>query len=160
MNCLPTLSDGPGGIPGDGPGPGSWGYQSCTETLHQFSGRGLRNFSFDLTECGVEPCASLFNGSVTPDTQALTRRYGGYAIGDGAAGVTNLIWSNGKRDPWSGGGFLTPVEGSGNYWFLMDEGAHHLDLRGPHDDDPPQVSQVRAHEQAIIWDWIEAASRA
>eukprot|EP00547_Thalassionema_nitzschioides_P013132 CAMPEP_0194256392 /NCGR_PEP_ID=MMETSP0158-20130606/36557_1 /TAXON_ID=33649 /ORGANISM="Thalassionema nitzschioides, Strain L26-B" /LENGTH=71 /DNA_ID=CAMNT_0038995057 /DNA_START=156 /DNA_END=368 /DNA_ORIENTATION=+ len=38
--CFSTPDEGPGNIPGDGPGRGSWGYQSCTETLHTFSSIG------------------------------------------------------------------------------------------------------------------------
>ena len=34
--CFPTLPEGPGEVPGDGPGDDSaWGWQSCTENLHQ-----------------------------------------------------------------------------------------------------------------------------
>jgi lysosomal Pro-X carboxypeptidase len=39
-DCLPSFEEGPGNIPGDGPGLTSWGYQSCTECLHEFSSRG------------------------------------------------------------------------------------------------------------------------
>uniref|UniRef100_A0A7S2STF0 Prolylcarboxypeptidase n=2 Tax=Rhizochromulina marina TaxID=1034831 RepID=A0A7S2STF0_9STRA len=160
--CLEAM-EGPGGIPGDGPGPGNWGYQSCTETLHEFSTRedGVRNYTFDYVASGVHPCNALFNSTVTPDTAALTRRFGGYKIGDGEAGVTNMIWSNGRLDPWSGGGFLTPVpDATSNHWVLLDKGAHHLDLRGPHPDDPEEVTNARALEEEIIWGWIEAASRS
>jgi hypothetical protein len=41
----------------------------------------------------------------------------------------------------------------------MERGAHHLDLRGPHADDPPEVTAARAQEQSIIRGWILAASR-
>ena len=45
--CIPTLTEGPGEVPGDGPGDDSaWGYQSCTENLHQFSARGpIRSYT-------------------------------------------------------------------------------------------------------------------
>ena len=36
-DCLEAFVEGPGNIPGDGPGSDSWGWQSCTATLHQFS---------------------------------------------------------------------------------------------------------------------------
>jgi lysosomal Pro-X carboxypeptidase len=159
--CMATLDEGPGGIPGDGPAPqcvdDAWCYQSCTETLHAFSSRGLRNYSFDLASSATAPCASSFSGTVQPDPEALTQRFGGYALGDGLAGVTNLIWSNGLLDPWSGGGFLVPppdADESGNHWIMMPNGAHHLDLRAPHDDDPADVTAARKREEAIIWGWI------
>jgi hypothetical protein len=51
LQCVSGI--GQGGIPGGGPGPaawGSWGYQSCTETLHKFSARGLRSFTFSMSQ--------------------------------------------------------------------------------------------------------------
>ena len=44
-NCIATMNEGPAGVPGDGPGPGNWGWQSCTQNLHQFSARGVRSYS-------------------------------------------------------------------------------------------------------------------
>jgi hypothetical protein len=44
---------------------------------------------------------------------------------------------------------------SGNHWIIMPKGAHHLDLRGPHPEDPPDVTAARAQEEAIIKGWIE-----
>ena len=58
-----------------------------------------------------------------------------------------------------GGRFLTPGNPeTGNHW-IYPKGAHHLDLRGPHPDDPPQVTQARAQEEEIIRGWIEASRR-
>ena len=101
--CFATLEEGPGNIPGDGPGLTSWGYQSCTETLHEFSSRGIRKYVFDF-ERSTAPCAELHN--ISPDTNALSARYGGYNLGDGNTEITNIIWSNGKLDPWHGGIYL------------------------------------------------------
>lgn len=152
-------------VPGGGPGPASWGtwsVQSCTETLHQFSsstaGHGFRDFAFNLTAAN-EQCQASFD--CQPDPWWAEVHWGGYAIGDGKAGVTNLIWSNGGLDPWHGGGFLTPHAGGaddGIHWFFMPEGAHHLDLRGPHPSDPANVTATREAEEAIIKGWIEDAS--
>lgn len=100
--CFATLEEGPGNIPGDGPGLTAWGYQSCTETLHKFSSRGIRDYVFDF-ERSTEPCGELYH--VSPDTNVLTSRYGGYNLGDGNTDITNIIWSNGRLDPWHGGGF-------------------------------------------------------
>ena len=98
--CWPTLDEGPGGVPGDGPGPGAWGYQSCTETLHQFSSdSAVRDYEFNLT-AQSDLCFKLYG--VRPDPTKLARLFGGYAI---PGNVTNVVFSNGLRDPWSGGGF-------------------------------------------------------
>lgn len=156
-SCFPTLEEGPGNVPGDGPGLTAWGYQSCTETLHKFSSRGIRDYGFDFDR-STEPCGELYG--VTPDINALTSRYGGYNLGDGNTEISNIIWSNGLLDPWHGGGFKAEYGPSdakerGMYFFLLEKGAHHFDLRGFHPDDPAEVVEVRKQEEEIIWGWIQ-----
>ena len=57
--CVEVPAEGPGGVPGDGPGVGSWGFQSCTETLHQFSSATpVRRYTFNLT-AQTELCRKL-----------------------------------------------------------------------------------------------------
>jgi hypothetical protein len=101
--CLPALPEGPGEVPGDGPGDdGNWGWQSCTENLHHFSMRGpIRSYKFDLQTSAVAPCTRIFNGSAVLQTMELSHRYGGYKLADDdGIGVNHLIWSNGLLDPW------------------------------------------------------------
>lgn len=166
--CIPFLGvGGPGNTPGDGPGRGSWGWQSCTETLHAFSARTIRNYSFDLGR-SARQCSSLFPPlpparALTPDPSLLARRYGGYALADGTAQVTRLIWSQGLLDPWHGWfrGVTTPAPASDVHHIIMEGAAHHLDLRGPHPDDPPAVTAARALELDVILRWLaEEASSA
>ena len=116
-------------------------------------------FNFSHAADAGAPCEALFG--VAPDARALARRFGGYALADGAGvGVSQIIWSNGGLDPWHGGGFLTPGDpASGNHWVFMPNGAHHLDLRAPHPDDPPDVTAARQLEESIIRGWIDAAAR-
>eukprot|EP00729_Bicosta_minor_P019693 gene19693-2216_t len=157
--CIPDFVEGPGGVPGDGPGPDSWGWQSCTENLHQFSGRTFRDYKFDINNDAVNPCSKFWNATNKLNTDALTGLYGGYKLGDGKTNASNIIWSNGLLDPWHGGGFLTPGDPStGNHWISMPHGAHHLDLRGPHPQDPPDITAARAEEEKIIRGWIDDAS--
>jgi lysosomal Pro-X carboxypeptidase len=177
-SCIPTADEGPGGIPGDGPGGiSAWSFQSCTETLHQFSSRinqnayqGIRNFKFDK-ETWVDPlCARLFNNTVKPDVMRLAREFGGYKISDNSEGVTNLIWSNGGMDPWHGGGFYpgdkpgaagmegkTHVQRGSNHYVWIRRGAHHGDLRSASSGDPEELTAARALETDIIAGWIKAA---
>ena len=119
--------EGQGGIPGGGPGPapwGAWGYQSCTETLHQFSsstdGHGLRDFAFNFTDTN-KVCTADY--SAAPNPWWAETHFGGYAIGDGKADASHVIWSNGGLDPWHGGGFLTPHPNNDElHWFFMPQG--------------------------------------
>ena len=166
--CMKELVEGPGGVPGDGPGPDSWGYQSCTENLHQFSSKGIRTYTFDLEEDAVKPCDALFNGTAVLNTSKLTDLYGGYALEDGR--VTNIIFSNGALDPWHGGGLLLPKDkdaaklhtyhGNGIHSIFMKLGAHHLDLRGPHPNDPAEITRARLLEAKIIKGFIDGAVSA
>ena len=41
----------------------------------------------------------------------------------------------------------------------MPKGAHHLDLRGPHPADPPDVSACRAQEERIMLGWLQEFER-
>lgn len=160
--CLPEQGPGgPGNTPGDGPGPGSWGWQSCTETLHGFSARVLRNYTFNYVASAAE-CLALYGKEVQPDMAALARRYGGYALADGSAGATRLIWSHGTLDPWHGWfrNVSAPPAGSDVHHILMEGAAHHLDLRGSRPEDPPSVTRARRLEAEIIHGWIVAASAA
>jgi lysosomal Pro-X carboxypeptidase len=175
QTCMPTLAEGPGSIPGDGPGGVSaWSFQSCTETLHTFSSsttRGhLRDFQFNITTSANDVCQTLFQHS--PDTQFLAREFGGSNIADNQQGITNIIWSNGGMDPWHGGGFypegMLPnattrvwrtaqnVDRSVHYIWIR-RGAHHGDLRGPSTNDPPELTAARTKEESIIGGWIAAA---
>ncbi|KAL1520514.1 hypothetical protein AB1Y20_022092 [Prymnesium parvum] len=146
-----------GGVPGDGPSAGSaWGYQSCTETLHAFSTLpgAWRSFTFDAA-AQAALCEQYFG--VTPRIGWLELWSGGYDIP--RSGVTNIIWSNGRRDPWHGGGFLEPTDAvPGGAVFVMQQTAHHQDLRLPTPLDPPELTAVRKQEEAIIRSWVEAAS--
>jgi len=150
---------GPGNTPGDGPGLGSWGWQSCTETLHRFSARTIRNYTFDY-DSSAALCAKLYGSAVVPDTAALARQFGGYALADGSSGVSNIIWSQGTLDPWHGWWqqMVQPPEGSGIHHFLLQDSAHHLDLRGPHPQDPPAVTSARLAYEKIMHGWIQKAS--
>ena len=40
---------------------------------------------------------------------------------------------------------------------MMPNGAHHVDLRGPHPEDTADITAARAMEEAIIKGWIDAA---
>jgi lysosomal Pro-X carboxypeptidase len=133
--------------------PGLGAFQSCTETLHQFSGRpnGVRAFTFNRSKVeGV--CLRVFG--VVPDTEWTDLHYGGFAIADGLSTASNIIFSSGLLDPWHGGGFLKQWSPSCPV-LVMPNGAHHLDLRAPHPQDPPDVTAVREAEERIIRGWID-----
>ena len=153
---------GVGGIPGGGPtglgdlGDG-WGYQSCTENLHEFSGRGVRDFTLNMTVVN-DVCNQHYG--VNPRPAWYHTQFGGYNINTVQHSlITNVIFSNGLLDPWHGGGFLKQARESCPT-FIMPNGAHHVDLRAAHPGDTPDITATRKAEEQIIWKWIEDASRA
>jgi len=71
---------------------------------------------------------------------------------------SNIIFSNGMRDPWSRGGVLKNI--SSSIIALVtekgeQEGAHHLDLRSATKGDPDWVIEQRRQEVEIIQGWID-----
>ena len=80
---------------------------------------------------------------------------GGYALASPASTLTNVIWSNGKRDPWHGGGFLREEDARpGGAVIVMEHTAHHQDLRLPHPADPQELVEVRGIEARLIEAWL------
>eukprot|EP00656_Telonema_subtile_P050392 TRINITY_DN6512_c0_g1_i4.p1 TRINITY_DN6512_c0_g1~~TRINITY_DN6512_c0_g1_i4.p1 ORF type:complete len:207 (+),score=46.29 TRINITY_DN6512_c0_g1_i4:113-733(+) len=157
--CVPAQPvGGPGNTPGDGPGPGAWGYQSCTEALHPFSARGLRNYTFSY-EASAVLCNDLYG--LKPDLYKIVEQFGGYQLADGSAGVSHLIWSQGTLDPWHGwfNEMKAPSSESNVYHFLMKGSAHHLDLKSPNPADPADVTAARAQYVEIMRRWILEASQ-
>ena len=64
-----------------------------------------------------------------------------------------LLSSNGLLDPWSAGGVLKSVSDS-LVAILIEDGAHHLDLRHSNPKDPPSVLEARKQERAYFAKWI------
>ena len=67
---------------------------------------------------------------------------------------TNIIFSNGHLDPWYGGGVLTNINDKLPA-IVIQEGAHHLDLRSSNPQDPSSVIKARLNEIDIIQSWID-----
>eukprot|EP01124_Arcella_intermedia_P023896 TRINITY_DN3909_c0_g1_i3.p2 TRINITY_DN3909_c0_g1~~TRINITY_DN3909_c0_g1_i3.p2 ORF type:complete len:150 (+),score=26.33 TRINITY_DN3909_c0_g1_i3:766-1215(+) len=66
---------------------------------------------------------------------------------------SNVIFSNGRLDPWRGGGLYHNDSGANIWSILIDGGAHHLDLRGSDPRDPESVRQARGFEAAVLESW-------
>lgn len=71
-----------------------------------------------------------------------------------------LIWilclfdSNGKLDPWSGGGVQQSLSKT-LVAIMIEDAAHHLDLRSSNPADPQSVIKARALEKQIVKNWIK-----
>lgn len=102
---------------------------------------------WDLAKYSDE-CFKKFG--VRPRENAALTTYGGYEL----SSASNIVFSNGLLDPWSGGGVLRTTNDKIQI-IIIPEGAHHLDLRASNKDDPESVIVARKHELTAIRQWIQ-----
>lgn len=67
---------------------------------------------------------------------------------------SNIIFSNGRYDPWSAAGVLESNEPRGIEAVFFEHGAHHTDFMFSNPDDPLSLRQGRAREISIIKSWL------
>jgi len=132
---------------------GTWGYQYCTEMVMPFaSGVGQDMFyppdPWNLTATTLN---CQFSWNVTPRAEWATIGLPGSNLNENR--FSNIVFSNGLLDPWSGGGVLQNISNS-VLAFIIPNGAHHLDLMWSNPADPQDVISVRAMEENQIRNWI------
>ncbi|VDL69870.1 unnamed protein product [Nippostrongylus brasiliensis] len=124
--------------------PMGWPWQSCTEMVMPLCGSGWPN-DFFWKDCpftiegAVNACKTWF-GKIGFNRKMLREHWPSQVYGTAFPSASNIVFSNGYLDPWSGGGWsLKPkVEGS-LVSVILEQGAHHYDLRGSHPDDTDEV---------------------
>uniref|UniRef100_A0A0R3RWI0 Lysosomal Pro-X carboxypeptidase n=1 Tax=Elaeophora elaphi TaxID=1147741 RepID=A0A0R3RWI0_9BILA len=139
----------------------AWHWQCCTSLTVQNCDQGGEN-DFFLNTCNdsiIKYCNELFEdigyNSDFYKSQDVMIRYGMIYNA-----TSNIIFSNGNLDPWSGGGVyenspgVTDAMKRGVYVFYMSDAAHHLDLRTPNTCDPPSVSYERFQVVNILKCWV------
>ncbi|OQV22879.1 Lysosomal Pro-X carboxypeptidase [Hypsibius exemplaris] len=133
-----------------------WDYQACSELVMPDCTDGKTDMFYyrpwNISEYNRE-CHKNF--AVKPDPSLAIREYGGRDL----VAHSNIIFSNGKLDPWSGGGVIKAPSKRIKV-ILIDDAAHHLDLRSSHPDDPQSVVYARKKEIAIIKKWIITATNS
>ncbi|CAD5222516.1 unnamed protein product [Bursaphelenchus xylophilus] len=139
-----------------------WNWQICTEMIMPICNSGLPDDVFDKT------CPFV----ITADFERCHKQYSdiGYEhnlyrpnwviehYGAEFPSASNIVFSNGYLDPWSAGGWkLEPATEGTLVSLIIEDGAHHYDLRAAHPDDTPQVKQARLIEKENIDRWIGKA---
>lgn len=143
-----NLDDDPHGMSG-------WDWQACTEMIMPMSSSKENSmfppYDFDYTAYKFQ-CAISYG--VIPRPNWVTTEFGGHDIIRTLQKFgSNIIFSNGLLDPWSGGGVLHNI--SNSITALVTElGAHHIDLRASTPDDPKWLIDLREAEIEIIKSWI------
>nr|CAH8874692.1 unnamed protein product [Trichobilharzia regenti] len=131
----------------------AWDFQSCTEMNLYDGSDGTASDMFTSLPLTKEQVTRYCQKKwgVTPVFNQLSTFFGDNLWKT----ATNIIFSNGNLDPWMGGGILTD-QSEKVISLVLDGGAHHLDLRSPHPNDPPSARQVRQIEVQTIRSWLES----
>ncbi|XP_057313778.1 lysosomal Pro-X carboxypeptidase-like [Hydractinia symbiolongicarpus] len=127
-----------------------WDFQACTEMAMPLCQDGVRDMWLPYEwnfEAFAEGCKKQWG--ITTRKYWAQSQYGGFNIN----GASNIVFSNGKLDPWSGYGVLNTTNPRITTVFIKD-GAHHLDLRKLNPLDPQSVIDARNVHKKSISSWI------
>lgn len=132
-----------------------WNWQACTEMVMPMSSNPNNSMfspgTFELKQY-EDGCLEQFG--VKPRPTWITQEFGGHNIKEVLRNFgSNIVFSNGLLDPWSGGGVLDDIS-STIVAVVTEEGAHHLDLRCSTENDPEWLIKQRQVEVAHIKRWL------
>ncbi|KAG0497160.1 hypothetical protein HPP92_001851 [Vanilla planifolia] len=147
VDCF-DLEDDPHGLSG-------WDWQACTEMVMPLSSSKdssmFPSYNFDYSTYAKD-CFTEYG--VTPRPKWVSTEFGGHDINAVLKKFgSNIIFSNGLLDPWSGGGVLQNISDS-IVALVTKQGAHHIDLRVSTKDDPKWLVKQRDIEVKIIKSWL------
>ncbi|GAV57624.1 Peptidase_S28 domain-containing protein [Cephalotus follicularis] len=128
---------------------------ACTEMIMPTDGNDEESL-FPASQWNYNDRASLCKRffDIEPRPNWITTEFGGHDIERILKRFgSNIIFFNGLRDPWSGGGVLKNISKS-IVAFVEEEGAHHVDLRFSTNEDPEWLRDVRQSEVKVIRRWI------
>eukprot|EP00747_Dinoflagellata_sp_TGD_P061015 gnl/TRDRNA2_/TRDRNA2_152328_c1_seq1.p1 gnl/TRDRNA2_/TRDRNA2_152328_c1~~gnl/TRDRNA2_/TRDRNA2_152328_c1_seq1.p1 ORF type:complete len:417 (+),score=62.22 gnl/TRDRNA2_/TRDRNA2_152328_c1_seq1:36-1253(+) len=132
-----------------------WNYQACTELiLEPLTTAGLGFYPEDDDEVAdiVRSCEKRFGTSSRPAWMPLSTG-GSHAFNTGA--ITNIIFSNGEKDPWQTGVPYLSASAHPSVFAMMVEGAaHHEDLRFTAPATGLPVKQAKKKELDTIRGWL------
>lgn len=124
----------------------AWAILTCNQLAQPSStgdGTMFIKSEFDFAAYTKE-CSDSYG--LTPDYTWVVREYGGANIARDFKHYSNIVFSNGNLDPWKAGGVTEYINLKLPY-YIIQGGAHHLDLRLPNAADAgTDVERVRAHE--------------
>jgi len=132
----------------------AWSYQTCTEVYQPMPTDGKTDFELPYSPnetAYFEKCMERWGVYPRPDWEEQT--FGGSDIGAGS----NIFLTSGQLDPWRAAGIQSKPLGAPQSIVvrIIDDGAHHLDLRGSNPSDPLSVIDVRNAEKTAIRKWVD-----
>ena len=132
----------------------AWAVLTCNQLAMPFScgdGTMFQKFAFNETDY-IQGCETKYG--LKPDFSWPMKEFGGANIARDFKHYSNIIFSNGNLDPWIAGG-VTEYINLKLPVYIIQGGAHHLDLRLPNEGDCPDVVRVREHETKDLRRWID-----
>jgi lysosomal Pro-X carboxypeptidase len=132
----------------------AWQYQCCTEAYQPMPTNGVTDFEIPHKPSKVkyfDRCQKRWEG-VTPRPNWEETTFWSSNIQAGS----NIFLASGQLDPWRAAGIQSAPPGLPDSIIIriIENGAHHFDLRGSHPLDPPAVIRVREEELAAMRQWI------
>lgn len=132
-----------------------WDFQACSEMVMPSCSNGVtdlfENNPWDF-EAFTKSCQKKWG--VTPRPNWILEQFGGKNI----RAASNIIFSNGRLDPWRAGGVNSNLSET-LVAIMIEDGAHHLDLRSANPGDPSSVIHAREQEKQIVKNWIRGVDR-
>ncbi|XP_057457115.1 uncharacterized protein LOC130748045 [Lotus japonicus] len=133
----------------------NWRWQTCSEMVmpigHDRSGSMFPPAPFNMKSF-VNECWSLYD--VLPRPHWITTYYGGHDLRLILRRFgSNIIFSNGLKDPYSSGGVLESISDSVIALSTVN-GSHCLDIMSENPSDPEWLVMQRNAEVKIIKEWI------
>ncbi|KAL0911480.1 hypothetical protein M5K25_019624 [Dendrobium thyrsiflorum] len=133
-----------------------WDWQVCTEMVMPIGCSG-ENIMFEASPFDLKNyslwCNKRFN--VNPRPHWITTEYGGINIKKVLERFgSNILFSNGLRDPYSSGGVLQNISNS-IVALTTAKGSHCLDISEANVADPDWLISQRNAEVQIMENWIE-----
>ncbi|XP_057864866.2 uncharacterized protein LOC131072648 [Cryptomeria japonica] len=132
-----------------------WDWQTCTEMVFPWSdppGTTMFPPYFFHIKAYSRDCYLKYG--VVPRQHWATIEFGGHDIKRVLKDFgSNIIFSNGLRDPWSSGGVLENISES-IVAVTTEEGTHCQDIVRSFNDDPVWLKEQRQKEIMVIQKWI------
>ncbi|XP_059664417.1 uncharacterized protein LOC132310234 [Cornus florida] len=132
-----------------------YNWQTCSEMVQPFGAERDTMFQIDPTDNVVnftKDCIDTYG--VPPRLHWATTYFGGKDIGFVLQRfASNIIFSNGLRDPYSVGGVLKDISDT-IVAISTINGSHCLDIMGARQTDPDWLVQQRQRELDVIEGWI------
>ncbi|VEU41558.1 unnamed protein product [Pseudo-nitzschia multistriata] len=133
----------------------AWGYQCCTEVYQPMPTDGVTDLELPYQPnktAYFERCRERWDGvEPRPDWEEMT------FMGDNIQAGSNIFLTSGQLDPWRAAGIQSLPRNADPETIVVrviENGAHHLDLRSSHPLDPPSVTMVRQEEIKNFERWI------